>query len=305
MRVALHASPDKASAQRLYILNSNDSLTTCTPDTSGELSDCSVHGLQDADAVHQMAVNPRTGSVYLLQAGMDSVLICDQNQPTCTIMRGGDVLIDPSFIALNANSTIAYLANADGTLAVCQLGQDGTFSSCTATDVNGTLEIPVAVGLATGNYGTHAYLLNGNAKPVITACKLSPSGMPSTCQAQENERFSTATTMTFSPDGRFLYVGNIHDDLTICTIEQDASLSSCGTIPNADNALFAGIIDITTDCLPYQTEGFLLTTDLALQEKPGSSAAFIASMSNDSVYGCPLDLNGGFGDNCVATTFSD
>ncbi|MDX3894240.1 hypothetical protein [Pusillimonas sp.] len=337
VRVALY-TPSDASETRLHILNRDDTLTTCTAEASGDLSDCSVQDLEDADVVHQMVVNPRTGSIYLLQAHTDSVLICGDSQnalSSCTATTGGDVLKDPSFIALNADGSAAYLTNEDGTLAVCQLAADGTFSSCTATDVNGTLDTPVAVGVVSGDYGTYAYLLNGDSKPIITACTLAPAGMPSACHAQNNELFSVATAMAFSPDGQYLYVGNLDDNLAICRIERDASLSSCHAVDSGDQELFAGIMDIAVDaaganayvvnggnssithckleaggaefadCRPYNIEGFEFTTDLALLEQAGSSSLFIASMSNDSIYGCPLDAKGGFTDSCIATRFSE
>lgn len=335
--VALYKAPG-ASEALLHILNRDDTLTTCNADASGELSACSVQALEGADVVRQMVVNPRTGSLYLLQDNTDSVLVCNGVQDTpssCAAATGGGALKDPSFMALNADGTAAYLANEDDTLAVCLLAADGNFSSCTATGANGSLDTPVAVGLARGGYGTHAYLLNGNYTPVVTACTLAPGGMPSACQAQRSELFTAPTTMAFSPDGQYLYVGNLDDYVTICRIGQDASLSSCHAVASGEQELFAGIQKIAidaaganayvvngrnsrithcrlesggadlADCRPYGIEGFEFTTDLALLEQAGSATLFIASLTNDSVYGCPLDASGGFTDNCIGTRFSE
>jgi len=337
LSVALH-NVTGAPGTLLRILNENDTLTTCTASTSGELSGCSVQMLKDANAVYQMVTNPRTGSLYFLQYDTDSVLVCDGSQgllSSCAPAAGGGSLDAPSFMALNADGTIAYLANENDTLAVCQVAENGTFSSCTATNMNGTLETPVGVALATGGYGTHAYLLNGETKSVITACTLAPSGMPSACQAQNNEFFTAPTTMAFSPNGQYAYIGNFDDNMAICRIGADASLSSCHAVDTGGRELFAGIQEIAvdaagtnayvvnarnssithckltaegadfTECSPYSIEGFELTTDLALYQHAGLSSLFVASLYNDSVYGCALDANGALTGDCVATHFPE
>lgn len=321
----------------LRILNKDDTLTTCEVDESGDLDDCDIQEL-DADVVHQMVVNPRTGSVYFLQDDADSVLVCDGANgalSSCAPAEGGGNFKDPSSLALNASGTVAYATNEDNTLTVCQVLGDGTFSSCAVTDANGTLDTPVEVGLAAGEYGTHAYFLNGEIKSTITACTLAPNGMPSTCQAQNNDLFSAPTTIAFSPNGKYAYVGNLDNSVTICQIGNDASLSSCHAVHAGEQELFDGIQKIAADssnaniyvanarsgrithckltgggadfadCAPYRIDGFEVTTDLALYEVTGSSSLFLTSLANDSVFGCPLQPNGGFGESCISTRFME
>ncbi|MBB5216850.1 hypothetical protein [Parapusillimonas granuli] len=322
----------------LRILNENDTLTTCASNGMGELSNCGIDELDGADVVHQMVVNPRTGSVYFLQDSTDSVLVCDGARgalSSCKPSTGGGAFKDPSSLALNDTGTVAYATNEDDTLTVCQVLGDGGFSSCTVTDVNGALDTPVQVGLASGDYGTHAFFLNGETKSMITGCTLAPGGMPSACQAQSNELFTAPATMAFSPNGKYAYIGNVDDSIVACRIGNDASLSACVATEAGEQEIFAGIQKIAvdadgtnlyavsarnsrvthcklknggaelSDCNPYSIEGFMLTTDLALNENLGSASLFLTSLYNDTVYGCALEPNGGFGESCVGTRFME
>lgn len=321
----------------IRILNEDDSLTTCAADGSGDLFDCEIQEL-DAEIVRQMVVNPRSGSVYFLQDNTYSVLVCDGAKgalSSCVRATGGDNFRDPSSLVLNASGTVAYATNEDNTLTVCQVLGDGNFSGCAVTDMNGALDTPVKVGLASGEYGTHAYFLNGETKSVITACTLAPNGVPSACRAQNNELFTAPTTIAFSSNGRYAYIGNLDDNVVICRIENDATFSACHAVYAGEQELFAGILKIAADssnaniyvangrsgrithckltgggadfadCVPYRAEGFEITTDVALYEVAGSAALFLTSVSNDSVYGCPLQPNGGFGQSCIRTRFME
>jgi DNA-binding beta-propeller fold protein YncE len=327
---------DGVPGRLLRVLNEDDTLTTCSTGASGELSACGIQEMAGADVVYQMVVHPRTDTLYFLQYGTDAVLVCQgANGPqlSCAAATGGGALKAPSFMALDADGTRAYIVNGDDTLAVCQVRADGTFSGCSATDANGTLGTPVSVGLASGDYGTHAYLLNGETRPVITACTLAPSGLPSSCHAENNALFTAPTTMAFSPNGKYAYIGNLDDTLVTCRVGDDATLSSCQAVDTNGQELFGGIQAIAVDaaganayvvnarnssithcklsgggasfgaCSPYSIDGFEVTTDLALSENAGSRTLFVTSLSNSSVYGCALDADGRFGAACIATSF--
>ncbi len=325
-----------ASESLLRILSEDDTLTSCQIGASGDLSACENQELNGADVVHQMVVNARTGSMYFLQDDADSILVCNgAGGPisSCAPATGGDTFKDPEFLALNAGGTMAYVANEDNTVTVCSIAGDGTFSSCVPTDANGTLDTPVSIGLVSGAYGTHAYFLNGETKSEVTACTLAPNGMPSTCQAQNDGTFTAPTTIAFSPDGKYAYIGNLDDSVAICSIGNDASLSSCHAIDGDSEKRFAGILKIAADtaganvyvanarsstithckltgggadfadCTPYGIEGFAVTSDFVLSDSAASPAMFITSLYNDSVYGCGIKADGSLADNCIATRF--
>lgn len=319
------------------ILGEDDTLTTCKANNNGSLSECITQELEDADAVFQMVANPRNGALYFLQYGVDSVLVCDGSKSSlssCATSNGGGNFKTPRTIGFNAAGTMAYIANRDDDLVVCQVAGNGSFSSCTVTDANGTLGTPVEVGLAQGDYGTHAYFLNGETTPVITACALAPNGMPGICRAENDPTFTAPTTIAFTPNGKHAYVGNLDDSIAICQIGNNASLNACSRIEAGERELFAGIQEIAFDnaganayivnarnssithckvnadgaglnsCNPYRIEGFLITTDLALNEGTGWRTLFLTSVFDQAVYGCALDAGGNFGESCTRTQFA-
>src|SRR5690606_41398038 len=87
----------------------------------------------------------------------------------------------------------------------------------------------------------------GETTSTIPAGTLAPSGMPRTCQAQNNELFSARTTIAFSSNGKYAYVGNLDNSVTICQIGNDASLSSCHAVHSGEQELFDGIQKIAAD----------------------------------------------------------
>jgi len=325
-----------AAGKLVRILGEDDTLTTCAAGRAGALKDCISQDL-GADAVFRMAAHPRNGALYFLQYGVDAVLVCDGSDgavSSCAPADGGGQLKAPRAIGFNAAGSVAYVANRDDTLSVCQVSGDGGFSSCSTTDANGALGTPVAVRLVEGDYGSHAYFLNGEATPAITACTLAPNGMPDHCRTERDATFTAPTTIAFAPNGKYAYIGNFDDSVAICQIGDDAALNACRAIPADDRELFAGIQQIAFDtaganayfvnarnssitrctvndggaslgeCSPYHIEGFQITTDLALSEEADSRTLLLTSLFDQAIYGCALNADGSFGDSCLRTRFT-
>ncbi|MCJ0762693.1 lactonase family protein [Variovorax terrae] len=332
--IALQADA-AGEAVRLFVVNDDDSLTSCGLQPDGSMAACSNRKNPHLAAVNHVAIHPGTQTLLFDQAAGASLTSCALDAglglAACQPSTDGGAIQDARSVAFNASGRQAYVVLADSRVVRCAVAGNGVLQSCATVPLPGGLGRPATLRLLATASGEYAYLLNSGGDASISVCTVSPStGNFERCVAERgNGVFTAPSSMTFNPARSHAYIANADtNSIAICGVSATGGLVSCrnsdgeGTFaavsalsfdPAGKRAYAANALNSTISvctvasqggdlnaCSVFTIEDFEYTTDMVIGTRQGGLIAYIVSFSNGAVYGCPLDKAGEF-TSCAST----
>ena len=227
---------------------------------------------------------------YVTQGGSGGVQVCIVNSTngslsSCIDAGGGLAAIQPQGIVLDSNGTHAFISAGDFVPAAhqCTINpNDGTFSSCSTTDIFGYL--PFNGLLTTSSDDSYAYLVDYMARSSnqVLACPIHNGIITPPCTNTGASGLSTDNVgIVLNPTNTVAYLGAVGDPF----------ISICGVSGNGTT--FSGCINKGGDGVSI---GFVEPTGVALN--PEGTILYVADNASQYVYGCNANIDSCF----VATT---
>lgn len=323
-------------ATRLFVVNDDDSLTSCRPRPDGSLADCSLRKDERLAGVNHLSLHAPSQTLLFDQTAGPSPTRCaldaGQGLGACQPGSDGGALQNVQSVAFGARGQRAYAVMADGRVARCAVAGNGSLQSCMGQPLPAGLGLPASVQVLATAAGEFAYFVNSATDASLSVCALSAAdGRLMNCTTERGNGVLTApSSVTFNPAGRHAYIANADTNLVaVCDIAATgrpvacrstdgagtfAAVSALAFDPAGRRAYAANALNSTIsvcrmaanggdfeDCSVFTIEDFEYTTDMAIGRRPdGGLIAYIVSYSNGALYGCPLDGNGEFR-TCLST----
>lgn len=211
-------------AGKLLVVNGDGSVASCSLDAKGTPGQCNS---TKAGEIGRGAANVAVfaSHAYLTNIATNSVHICPVDnvdpQSSCTNHGSDPALVQPLGVAFNGNR--GYFVNANNTVALCQIGGDGTLSACVSQDGGGVFNGANGIAIQNGL----AYITN-QANDTVATCKLGTDGSLGSCRTSgSNLSAPSGIALTAS----YAYVTNTaNSSLGVCPINGDGTLAACSQV---------------------------------------------------------------------------
>ncbi|HXW53350.1 MAG TPA: hypothetical protein VEL47_04505, partial [Myxococcota bacterium] len=233
-----------AAATKAYVANHDGSISVCDVLPSGLLDSCAATVISTDNPLFGLRIDPINNNLYVtvFQAPEDNVVFL------CPLNGDGSIgscqpLSEPGTgevfgrIAINPDSTCAYLASGEPFVSVCPIQPDGSFAPCRSFSSSLAFTFTLATELSAS--GNTLYVSNGGinevyACPIIDSTACSPSNVGMCIASNGNGTFNFSgfdeITNLFASRFGFLYVpNNANNSLSICPL---TSTETIGTCPN-------------------------------------------------------------------------
>lgn len=243
---------------------------------------------------------------YISNFGNNSISMCIVDSftgalGTCTAIK------DPTFnkplgMGINTNGTFAYVANhiwGSKPISICPIDPNtGLFGACTAVDGNGVLARANPQRAELNPANTHLYVATSMGNFVFV-CPLTNGGASiGTCiilagnDAQENTTFNNTQDIAFSADGRFAYIANYNNLVSICPVLDDATFGPCTTSGGPSNS------DTSTFVAPFglsfnSTHTILYVANSGRNGQAIPESISACQVSNTSISNCVVSNGNG------------
>ena len=291
-----------------YIANYGDQMVSkCPINSNGQFGACADAGNTGTPfvALIAIALNPQHTNAYVTDVGLNTVLMCPINVNgdfgNCTDMasfQDADVfstslttVVTPSIfstpygITLNPSADKAYIANyANDTVVVCEIANDGSFSSCVDSGNSG--QAFASPTFLTFNPNGSLLYVSNYADNRVLVCPVNPDGSLGACEDSGNLGLPLNQPMgiTLNRNGTDAYIVN-QSQAYICPI----------ILPLMRNGSINGHFGFCQDASSVH-ETFNGASGIALNRN--NTLAYITNADNNTVSICPI-LEDGFFDQCM------
>jgi 6-phosphogluconolactonase (cycloisomerase 2 family) len=227
----------------LYVVNNfNSTVSVCPISSEGVIGTCTASSAGGTlSAPNTIAIEPAGNYLYVSNAGTGNLTICQLDYAGAIGTCQSEIYEGNSGATFNQLGSLIYYIAGDRTyVEYCSLNADGTYNEpCSSSTASGTLVN--ALGISFNNSYQFLYFAVTNDS-TLSVCPINSDGSLGTCFIDNGGGTfdfpvggKTGPFMTSSTG--FGYIPNgLTNTISICTIQDDGSLDSCGT-DNADNTL--------------------------------------------------------------------